>query len=77
MLSATPGGFQRLKYILLMCKPHLGFGTSYIVPISVFSGAGFLLPLTLQPDSTKGYFSNTIDFKAFDLFDMYIVQLDA
>jgi hypothetical protein len=49
-------------------KPLIVFGTTYIVPVSVIQGALHLLPLTLQPDSSRWYSSNTIDLNAFNLF---------
>jgi len=54
-------------------EPLFGVGTTYIVPISAIQGAVHLLPLTLQPDSSWRYLSNTIDWNAFNLFPMQII----
>jgi len=51
-------------------KPLARIGTTYIDPINAFLGAVHLLPLTLQPDSSRGCLSNTIDLNAFILFHM-------
>jgi len=51
-------------------KPLISVGTTHIVPSSAIHGAVHLLPLTLLPDSSRWYLSNTIDMNAFNLFYM-------
>ena len=51
-------------------KPLFGIGTTYIIPISEIEGVVHLVPLTLQPDSSWWYMSNTIDLNAVNLFYM-------
>jgi len=51
-------------------KPLFGIGTTYTILIRAIQGAVHLLPLTPQPDSVWWYLSNTIDFNAFNLFEM-------
>jgi len=57
-------------------KPLFCVGTTYIVPLSVIQGAVHHLPLMLQPDSSWWYLRNTIDLNPFNLFYMYIIQLN-
>ena len=58
-------------------EPLFALGTTYIVPICAIKGAVHLLRWTLQPESSRWYLSNMIDLNAFNLFCMYIIQLNA
>jgi hypothetical protein len=51
-------------------NPLFSARNTYIVLISVIEGGVHFLPLTLQPDSSPWYLSNTIDLHAFNLFYM-------
>jgi len=58
-------------------KPLFGVRTTSIVRISTIQEVVHLLPLRLQPDSSRWYLSNTINLNAFNLFYMYIIWLNA
>jgi len=58
-------------------EPFFGVQSTYIVPISVVQAAVNLLPLTLQPHSSRWYLSNMIDLNASNVFYMEIIRLDA
>jgi len=57
-------------------KVLFGIGTTDIAPISGIEGGVHDLPLRPQPDRSRWYMSNTIEYNALNFFYMKIIWLD-